>query len=244
MAFGEWLVGEGRSDLTIRAYTFELEHLSSWAGGRSLARLNTDDLSSYLESRAEASDTAATHNVRVAALRKFCSWMAREGLTRGNAATELHARPAERPAVQYLPREAVRRLLEVLYGNPRDTAIFLLVLSTGLRLMELVRLDRPDFEPDGEGAQVEVHAPRGLLRTVYPSHQATEAVVSYLDTRRDEAPPLFLSRAARGWRRAACRGVLRGIFAKPESTARCKRCVTPSACIARSRGWIRTICRS
>ncbi len=228
----------------MRAYTFELEHLSSWAGGRSLARLDEEDLSSYLDSRAEASDTAATHNVRVAALRKFCGWMAREGLTRGNASTELHGRPAERPAVQYLPREAVRRLLEVLYGHTRDTAIFLLVLSTGLRLMELVRLDRPDFEPDGQGAQVEVHAPRGLLRTVYPSHQATEAVVSYLDTREDEAPPLFLSRAGA---RLAPRSV-QGSFAthfREAGVNGSMQTLRHTFGVHRAQsGWIRTTCKN
>jgi len=194
-SFGAWLAEEGRSDLTIRAYTFELEHLTAWAGARSLARLGTEDLYSYLESRAQASDTPATHNVRVAAIRKFCAWLVREGLSRGNAAVELHGQHATRPPVQYLPREAVRRVLEVLHGHLRDTAMFLLVLSTGVRLMELVRLDREDFEADGEGAEVEVHAPAGRLRRVYPSHQATDAVVDYLETRRDEAVPLFISRA-------------------------------------------------
>ena len=193
LAFQDWLAQEGRSTLTIRAYTTELERLAAWSGSQPLARLRTEELREYLEEGAGA--TPATYNVRLAAIRKFYSWLVREALSEANIASELHAQRADRPAVQYLAREMVRKVLEGMQGNLRDTAMFLLLLSTGLKLMELVRLDREHFEAEGDAAQVEVESPAGDARTVYPSHQAADAVVSYLDSRRDEAIPLFISRA-------------------------------------------------
>lgn len=192
--FSDWLAGQGRSASTVRTYAVELERLAAWAGPSPLTKVGARRLASYLDESVREGDAPATYNVRLAALRKFCSWLVQCGLTNTNAAADLRGQHMDRAPVSYLPREAVRTLLEVLQGNLRDSAILLLVLSTGVRLMELVGLDRPDFRVEGAGAEVEVRSPGTTVRIVYPSQQAAEAVGDYLDSRRDDSIPLFISR--------------------------------------------------
>ncbi len=192
LGFAASLAREGRSPLTVRAYVSEVARLAAWAGRTPLVELTAAHLRRYLRRTAADGTSPATQNLRVAALRKFYAWSVEIGLLKASAATQLHGQRVDHDPVSYLSREAVRALLEVLTGNLRDRAIFLVVLSTGMKLMELVRLDRPDFH--GESAEIEVRSVGPGARVVYPSGQAAEAVSSYLGSRADEAPPLFLSR--------------------------------------------------
>ncbi len=191
--FAVWLAREGRSPLTVRAYVAELERLAAWASPAFLTKLTPAQVVQYLDLVA-GDDSPATRNLRIAAIRKFFAWALAAGLVRNNPAAELHGPRVEHTVVSFLPREAVRALLEILTGNLRDRAIFLVVLSTGVKLMELIHFDRPDFRVAEESAELAVRASEEETRTVYPSEQATEAVATYLDSRRDEAPPLFVSR--------------------------------------------------
>ena len=194
LAFQAFLESQGRSQLTVRTYASEVERLSHWVGPGSLSDLGPAELGAYLMQGIESGDTPGTHNVRVAAIKKFCGWLVEAGLARSSAASDLHGQRAARPPVQYLPREAVRELLAVLAGNIRDTAIFLLLLSTGVRLREMVSLDREDFAPEDAGGQVAVRSSAGGARLVYPSDQAIDALLTYLRSRADRELPLFISR--------------------------------------------------
>lgn len=193
-AFGDVLAREGRAALTIRAYRSELERLAAWLAPVPLARLEGADLAAYLEGRAGTGMKAATYNVRLAAIRRFCSWLVQTGARETSPAADLRPRPVLRPPAQGLCREAIRRVLAVLEGNLRDSAVFLLVLSTGVRLTELVRMDRTDFTWDEHGSELAVRAAGEVGRVVYPSQQATECMVAYLESRRDTARALFASR--------------------------------------------------
>ncbi|MEI6778803.1 MAG: tyrosine-type recombinase/integrase [Chloroflexales bacterium] len=92
-------------------------------------------------------------------------------------------------------------------GRPwRDRAIIFVLLSTGLRREELVRLDRDQMEPNTAAAlrvarRARLTRVRGkgqTERTVFLSADARMAVADYLDRERardagDTAPALFLS---------------------------------------------------
>jgi site-specific recombinase XerD len=207
--FAEWLVGEGRADLTAQTYAAELQRLAAWAGPERLSDLDAMQLSRYLRSCRRRGDSPATRNLRLAAIRKFWAWLVLRGIVEQNAASDIPVMRVERGHVSYLPRAAVRALLAALAGNARDTAIFLMVLTTGVRVRELVPMDRDDVEWERAGVSVQVRGD-DPVRTVYPSRQAELALGSYLQGRDDPEVALFVSRRGR---RLAARSI-QGAFAK------------------------------
>jgi site-specific recombinase XerD len=193
-AFGHWLTSEGRSPRTVRTYSSELGSLSAWAAPASLAELAPADLGRYVQAGDERGASPATHNVRVAALRAFFGWLAStSGGEQRNIACDLRTLEAEASQTPHLSRKAIRSLLVVLEGNLRDTAIMLLLLSTGVRVSELVAADREDVEETEEGMEIAIDA-SGHELTVYPSEQASDALLAYLASRDDLNEALFVAR--------------------------------------------------
>jgi len=193
-AFGQWLTSEGRSPRTVRTYASELGSLSAWAAPTSLAALTRTDLARYVQVGDERGASPATHNVRVAALRAFFGWWANASRgERENIASDLGTLEVEQSETPHLSRQAIRALLAVLEGNLRDSAIMLLLLSTGVRVSELVAADRDDVEETEEGMEIAIDA-SGHELTVYPSEQASDALRAYLASRDDLSDALFVSR--------------------------------------------------
>ncbi len=196
-AFGRWLTREGRSPGTVRTYCSEIGALEAWAAPTPLSELAAGDLERYLRERLEGGASPSSHNVRVAALRAFYEWYsAGAGRRRGNIAAGLKTMAVAEGETAHLSRDAVRALLGVLEGNLRDTAIMLLVLSTGIKVSELVAADRDDLRYGEEGVELLIKR-AGEWLPVYPSAQASDALKAYLASRNDDNEALFVSRNGR-----------------------------------------------
>lgn len=74
-------------------------------------------------------------------------------------------------------------------ANPRDKAIVACLFATGCRISELLNLNRGDII-NGEAV---VLGKGSKLRPVFFDKTALEALQSYLDTRHDNIPALFIS---------------------------------------------------
>jgi site-specific recombinase XerD len=221
--FGEWLIGQGRSALTTQAYRAELERLAAWAEPAQLPDLQPAHIRRYLSRGRRRGDSPATRNVRLAAIRKFWTWLVSAALVDRNAAAEIPVIRVARAEVEYLSRRSVRALLSALDGRPRDEAIFLVVLTTGVRVGELVPMDQHDVRRARGEISIAVKGDEPP-RTVYPSQQAGDALDAYLVSRDDDEEALFVSRRrerlaartiqgafARHFRRAGVAGSLRAV---------------------------------
>lgn len=195
--FRDWLTERGRSASTAHAYAGEVERLAAWRGPEPLTELGSGELRRYLAERSEAGDSPATRNVRLAAIRHFFRWLVRTGAADGNPAADIPVAPVPETAPGSLSRDEVRALLDAVDQNPRDRSILLLVLSTGVRVGEVVRLNRSDLSRDAEGSTLTVRSASGSERTVFPSAQATESVEEYLGARDDDCEAMFVSRLGR-----------------------------------------------
>ena len=85
-------------------------------------------------------------------------------------------------------------MLELLRDNCdklRDLAIVDLLASAGIRVGELVRLDRADI--DLEGRECIVHGKGSKERKAYFDARAKVHLQAYLDSRDDDDPALFVS---------------------------------------------------
>lgn len=101
--------------------------------------------------------------------------------------------------VKFLHLEQIQKLLDAPdTGNPtglRDKTILEALFSTGLRIAELVALNKEQFDSicDKQDFELGVIGKGGHPRTVYFSERALEWSKKYLKTRNDKEKALFLN---------------------------------------------------
>lgn len=98
-------------------------------------------------------------------------------------------------SVDYLTREEVEMLFNAVdmakNSGPRDRAMLEMLYSTGLRVSELVSLNRGDVNLDRR--EFMVRGKGNKPRLVFLSERATNILKKYLTTRADNFEPLFIS---------------------------------------------------
>ncbi len=134
-----------------------------------------------------------TQNYHLIALRSFLKYMIKRDL-QVMAPEQVELGKAESRSIKFLEREQIERLLNMPeISNPegmRDKAILETLFSTGLRVSELVALnrdqinfDRKEFGVIGKGRRA---------RVVFLSEMAVEWLQRYLRKRTDTLKPLFI----------------------------------------------------
>jgi len=102
-----------------------------------------------------------------------------------------HVRRPEQRTIHFLTQDELRKLFKVIRSK-RDKAIFLVAYRHGLRASEIGLLQRADV--DTKQGRVNIHRLKGSISGVYPMQpDVLKAIRSYLRTRQDESPYLFLS---------------------------------------------------
>lgn len=134
-----------------------------------------------------------TQNYHLIALRSFLKYLVRKG-KKALAPETIELGKAESRSIKFLERDAIERLLNMPeISKPqgmRDKAILEMLFSTGLRVSELVglnrdsvNLDRREFGVIGKGKRP---------RVVFLSEKAADWVKRYLASRQDTTKPLFI----------------------------------------------------
>ncbi|HNU96943.1 MAG TPA: tyrosine-type recombinase/integrase, partial [Candidatus Portnoybacteria bacterium] len=105
---------------------------------------------------------------------------------------KLTKREKSEQTVKFLTLDQVEKLLLTPTTSHniglRDRAILEILFSTGLRIAELVALDRNQFKikPDTKDIELSITGKGGHVRTVYFSDRAVRWLKKYLDTRNDD----------------------------------------------------------
>jgi len=101
--------------------------------------------------------------------------------------------------VKFLTLEQLSKLFSVIdIANPkglRDRAIFETFFSTGMRISELVSLERDQIRlnPETTDLELSILGKGSKFRTVYISEQAIKWLKKYLETRNDKEKSLFIN---------------------------------------------------
>jgi site-specific recombinase XerD len=173
--FLEYLeIEQGRSEKTLRNYEHYLTRLSDFAGDIKVADI--------------------TQNYHLIALRAFLKFCAKRDIP-AMAPDKIELARVARKQVTFLTADEVQRMLDVpdttTVSGLRDRAIIELLFCTGLRVSELVGLDRShinlirkEFMVRGKGQKD---------RPVFISTEASEWLTKYIEKRQDNLPPLFIS---------------------------------------------------
>lgn len=197
------LAARGRAEKTLAAY--QSDH-AGLADARALedgapfdaARLDAAAVAAYITRLADGGARPATINRKLVFVKRYADWLGAHGVI--DAATVAAVR-AVSPVAQGPRRPRglsdleLRRFLREVErrGSARDEAIILVLLSTGLRVGELVELEVASVDIGGRRAMVLVEDTRGTLprRRLALAQDARRALARYLDERGDAAGPLF-----------------------------------------------------
>ncbi len=191
------------SKLTIRNYKFYLSRFSHWLQenhpDKNLKDFNTDLIRKYRVHLSNITDEhnmtlkRVTQNYHIIALRSFLRFLIRNDYSTLSP-EKIDLPKAESKSLKFLERDYLQDLLRAVDVSDtkglRDRAILELLFSTGLRVSELVGLNRDqinfktrEFGVIGKGRRA---------RIVFLSDSAAFWVEKYLETRDDEYKPLFI----------------------------------------------------
>ena len=187
---------KGKSEATAKSYRQQLKKFEEYLQGveadlNNFARVDVQQYVDYLTGQGKE---PATINLAINAIKKYARHTGREEAVKDLYLPKENKNHTQAP--QSLSKLQRQRLLREVdrKENKRNKAIIQLLLRTGLRVSELVALDRQDVEISQRKGSVTVRNGKGYkYRTVPLDKEARRYLQDYLDERRDGQDPLFLS---------------------------------------------------
>jgi site-specific recombinase XerD len=190
---------QNRSSKTITNYSHYLNRLSDFAGEIKLSDIDVELIRKWrlwlnrLGTNTSDELSKMTQNYHLIALRSFLRFCAKRGYD-ALPADKIELARTKRPQVTFLTPEELERLasqpkLDTLNGL-RDRAIIELLFSSGLRVSELVNLDRDHINLKRREFMVRGKGQKD--RPIFISEDAAKWISDYMQKRQDNSKPLFI----------------------------------------------------
>ena len=194
-------IENGRSRYTTRNYELYLSRVTEFGGEELKPEDITPEwlrqyrlwLNRYMTDRKKGL-SVTTQNYHLIAFRGFLKYLSKRGI-KSLDPTLVELPRTHRPQVTFLHVDEIDRILaEIPLDNEtglRDRAILELLFSSGLRVSELINLNRDHVNLERREFMVRGKGQKD--RPVFISDQAAEAISDYLAERHDKLPALFLN---------------------------------------------------
>jgi site-specific recombinase XerD len=198
--FLEYLeIEQNRSQKTIANYDHYLTRLLDFAGDIKVAEIDNEMIRKWrlwlnrLGTNTSDELQKTTQNYHLIALRSFLKFCAKRDIT-ALAPAKIELARTVRKQVTFLNPEELSRLFAQpkvdSIGGLRDRAILELLFSGGLRVSELVGLNRDQINLKRREFMVRGKGQKD--RPIFISQEAADWLEKYLDKRTDTARPLFV----------------------------------------------------
>lgn len=181
---------EGCSDSTIKYYSNTLTKMTE-SLQKSVCEINTNDLRSYLytyQSIRHCSKVTIDNVRRI--LSSFFAWLEDEDYIVKSPVRRIHKVKTTQIVKETFSDENLERLRDHC-THPRDRALLDLLTSTGIRVGELIRLNRSDINFNER--ECVVLGKGDKERPVYFDAKTKVHLEQYLASRTDDSPALFVS---------------------------------------------------
>jgi site-specific recombinase XerD len=174
---------------TVRTYVNILDQFIRWLTVP-LAEVTRKEIGAYVDHLLRMRRRPKTITCHLQTIRLFFDYLIHEeGRSMVNPVTRISLR-LPKPLPRHLKDDQVTRLLAVI-RDPRDRAMFMLMLRCGLRVQEVAELavDAVDF---GRRQIFVFHGKGAKDRVVYMSEDARSALSAYFEKRSSKGRALFL----------------------------------------------------
>ncbi|MCL2001821.1 tyrosine-type recombinase/integrase [Candidatus Saccharibacteria bacterium] len=202
--FVEFLeVERGRSVKTAENYRLYLDRFVEFSDDMKVGDITLETIRKYrlwlnrYQDEQKRTLSPRTQSYHLIALRVFLKYLARREIKSLDAAN-VDLPKVAKPQVSFLHVDEVEQILAAIPPDAktaeRDAALIALLFSAGLRVSELVSLNRDQINLDKREFIVRGKGQKD--RPVYISNQAAEAISLYLAMRLDSSPALFINQSA------------------------------------------------
>jgi site-specific recombinase XerD len=190
----------GRMPKTAENYEFYLNRFIEFSGDIKVADISSEILRKYrlwlnrLENERGETLATITQSYHLIALRGFLKYLSKRDIA-SLSPDKIELPKTARKQVTFLHYDEVQRLIENVDINTesglRDRALIELLFSSGLRVSELVNLNRDHINTKRREFMVRGKGQKD--RPVFISQTAADWVEQYLAMRQDTLAPLFIS---------------------------------------------------
>jgi tyrosine recombinase XerC len=194
---------------TLLNYRLDLEDFERFLAGAEIKSVDYLGLRKYLFVLKEKNLSNRSVGRKLSTLRSFFRFLTREGYLKTNPITSLSSPKQEKRLPKFLTEEEARHLIEAAFGKDekdirglRDRAVLETFYSTGMRISELVGLNREDLDFISGIAKVKG---KGKKERIVPIGEAAlRAIRKYLEKRKKQSAAIFLNKSGN---RISSRGV-------------------------------------
>ena len=181
---------EGCSDKSLRYYYSTIDNMLTKVG-KTAKHITTDDLRQYLDAYQKSSKASKVtiDNIR-RILSSFFSWLEEENHILKSPVRRIHKVKTGKTVKETYTDEALE-IMRDSCETDRDLAMIDLLASTGMRVGEMVKLNRADI--DFQERECIVFGKGDKERRVYFDARTKIHLMRYLESRNDSNPALFVS---------------------------------------------------
>lgn len=193
-------VERGRSSKTAENYKLYLERFVEFTDDIEVEKITSETVRKYrlwlnrYKNYADDELATITQGYHLIALRGFLGYLSKRNI-HSLTPEKIELPKISRKQVTFLENEEIIRLIEVIdtsnLAGLRDRALVELLFSSGLRVSELVNLNRDHINT--KRREFTVRGKGKKDRPVFISQSAAGHIEEYLKKRTDNLPPLFVS---------------------------------------------------
>lgn len=192
---------EGSSERTLKFYKFVISKYVS-ASQKDIRLSMTDDIRNYLTVYQSANNCSGVSldNIR-RVLSSFYKWLEEEDFIIKSPMKRIHRIKTSQTVKEAFAEEEIETIRGACSTNVRNAAIIDMLISSGIRVGELVRLNRDSINFSERSCIV--FGKGNKEREVYFDVRTKLEIESYLNTRKDLNPALFVTE--RNYKTQGCR---------------------------------------
>lgn len=193
-------VERGRSIYTSSNYALYMNRFIEFTDDITVDKITSETIRKYrlwlnrYKNERDSELGKMTQFYHLVALRGFLTYLSKRDI-QSLAADKVELPKISRKQVTFLSYEEIQKILEVIKNDSeadlRDKAIIELLFSSGLRVSELINLNRDHINTSRR--EFTVRGKGNKDRPIFITEHTAKSVEEYLKARSDNLPPLFIS---------------------------------------------------
>lgn len=219
------------SPKTMENYSLRLNRFLEFCGDVEISKINRMQLLDYRMALHQNGLSVRTINYHIVAIRAFFKFVLKNDIDcMSPDKLELAKTPPRE--VNYLEDKEIENILSApnqytknAIQQARDNAILQFLYGTGLRVTELITLQKKDIKLDSN--QFSVVGKWSKLRSVFTTKNAINALKKYIALRNDTSPYLFISLSKNGFGQHLSRNSIEDLVRKYAKLWGINKKVTP-----------------